>query len=105
MRVLWLKRAEADLNEAFDYLLERSPQAALRLYETIRQRVELLADHPHLGRAGRVEGTRELVVAGTPYIVAYTVDSRIDAVIVLRVLHGRRTWPEKLGDDEGDGEG
>ena len=101
MKILWLKSAEADLNEAFDYLLDRNPQAALRIYGVIRQKVELLADPPYLGRAGRVENTRELVIAGTPYIVAYTMDRLIDAVVILRVLHGRRLWPEEFdGEDE-----
>jgi toxin ParE1/3/4 len=45
-------------------------------------------------RPGRVENTRELVIAGTAYLVAYTVDQRLGAVIVLRVLHGRQVWPE-----------
>jgi toxin ParE1/3/4 len=102
MKIRWRKSAEADLDEVFDYLLESDQQAALRTYNTIRQKVELLADHTHLGRPGRVENTRELVIARTPYIVAYTVDSRINAVIILRVLHGRRLWPEAF--DEGDGE-
>lgn len=96
MRILWLRAAQADLEAIFDYLLENSPQGALRTFETIRQKVDLLAHHPHLGRVGRVENTRELVIARTPYIVAYTVDTRVGAVIILRVLHGRRLWPEEF---------
>jgi len=96
MQVLWLDRAAADLAELFDYLLERNPGAALRVLSAIQGQVLMLGDHPGLGRPGRVPGTRELVVARTPYIVAYTVDHRVDAVIVLRVLHGARLWPDEL---------
>jgi toxin ParE1/3/4 len=92
--VLWRERAEADLNGAFDYLIERDPAAALRVYEAIRARVAMLADHPSLGRPGRVPETRELVVGRTPYIVAYTVDARRGAVVILRVLHGAQRWPD-----------
>ena len=56
--------------------------------------VELLAQHPALGRPGRVEGTRELVVPDTPYLVPYRV--RGHAVEILRVFHGARKWPKKL---------
>jgi len=96
MRVLWLDRAEADLNDLFDYLLERDSTAALRVYDAIRDRVGQLAEHPELGRPGRVADTRELVIARTPYIAAYTVDHRLEAVIILRVLHGARLWPDEL---------
>jgi toxin ParE1/3/4 len=58
--------------------------------------VELLVDHPALGRFGRVPGTRELVVPSTPYIVAYTVDSRRNVVQVLAVIHGARLWPAEF---------
>ncbi len=95
MRVLWLDRAEADIDELFEYLLERDPRAALRVYEAIRKQVAQLADQPGRGRPGRVAGTRELVVTRVPYLVAYTVDPHIDAVIVLRVLHGARRWPDE----------
>ena len=94
MIVLWREQAEADLNEAFDYLIERDPAAALRVYEAIRTRVATLADHPALGRPGRVPETRELVIGRTPYIVAYTVDARREAVVILRVLHGAQRWPD-----------
>ncbi len=98
MNIIWRTSAEAELDEAFDYLLERNPAAALRTYEAIRKGVELLTDHPNLGRPGRVEDTRELVIAGTPYIVPYTVDRRAGAVIILRVLHGARRRPVDFGE-------
>jgi plasmid stabilization system protein ParE len=80
----------------FDYVLARDPRAARRPYNAIRNRVALLAEQPALGRPGRVAGTRELVIGGTPYIVAYTTDHAVDAVVVLRVLHGARRWPDKF---------
>lgn len=96
MQVVWLESAERDLDEAFDYLLERNPAAALRTYEAVHDQLALLADQPGLGRPGRVTGTRELVIVSTPYLLAYTVDRRADAVIGLRMLHGARLWPEEL---------
>ena len=45
-----------------------------------------------MGRIGRVQGTRELVVNRSPYLLIYRVTkSRIE---VLRLLHGARMWPE-----------
>ena len=99
MNILWRPRAEADLNDAFDYLIERDAVVALRVYEAIRARVETLADHPSLGRPGRVPDTRELVIGRTPYIVAYTVDARRGAVVILRVLHGAQRWPDAIDID------
>jgi len=49
-----------------------------------------LADHPGLGRVGRVAGTLELVVHKN-YILIYDVAG--DQVRVLRVLHAARKWP------------
>jgi plasmid stabilization system protein ParE len=43
-----------------------------------------------LGRFGSVEETRELVVAGTPYIVVYRVTRRVE---ILRIRHGAQRWP------------
>ena len=90
MQIFWLRQAESDLEDILDYLLARDPDAARRIGEAIEQRIALLADRPGIGRVGRVPDTRELVIVRTAYIVAYTVDRRIDAVIILRVLHGTR---------------
>ena len=96
MRILWLDYAQADLDEIFEYLLDRDPTAAVRVHAAIRDRVGLLAEQAELGRPGRVAGTRELGIARTPYLVAYTLDHHLDAVIILRVLHGARLWPDEL---------
>ena len=55
----------------------------------------MLAEQPHQGRAGRVPGTRELVITDTPYIIPYRVVE--DTVQILRVLHGKRKWPAGFG--------
>jgi len=55
------------------------PQGARRVVLRILHDVEsLLPENPHMGRPGRVPGTRELVIAQTPYIVPHRVhDSAI----------------------------
>jgi toxin ParE1/3/4 len=92
VKVRWSRPASLHLDEIGDCVARDSAAAANRLVNTIMERVETLAVHPHLGKVGRVAGTRELVVAGTPYIVAYRV--RLGQVEVLAVFHGARRWPD-----------
>jgi toxin ParE1/3/4 len=92
VRILWLEQAVEDLAAARKYIAENNPTAATEVAERIRQAALILGDYPASGRPGRVPNTRELVVAGTPYILPYRV--RADAVEILRVLHGARRWPE-----------
>jgi toxin ParE1/3/4 len=54
----------------------------------------LLSENPEIGRPGRVRDTRELVVARTPFIVAYRI--RPAVVEIVRVLHGAQRWPDQL---------
>jgi addiction module RelE/StbE family toxin len=91
MRIVWRKAAQHDLDALFDYVVERNRRAAPALCDLIEQRVGQLREFPIMGRPGRVAGTRELVIAGTPYIVAYRVKG--ETVDVLAVVHGRRRWP------------
>ncbi|WP_242518673.1 MULTISPECIES: type II toxin-antitoxin system RelE/ParE family toxin [Thiorhodovibrio] len=53
-----------------------------------------MTQNPSIGRLGRVRDTRELVISGTSYIVAYRVVG--DLVLILRVLHGARRWPQRF---------
>ncbi|WP_422641803.1 type II toxin-antitoxin system RelE/ParE family toxin [Zavarzinia sp.] len=58
---------------------------------SILETVARLSEHPHLGRAGRVADTRELVISRTPYVAVYSVGP--DAIDILAVFHGARRWP------------
>jgi toxin ParE1/3/4 len=46
------------------------------------------------GRDGRVAGTREPVIPGTPFLVAYRIEK--NEVRILAVLHAAREWPEEF---------
>ncbi|MGA7220175.1 MAG: type II toxin-antitoxin system RelE/ParE family toxin [Candidatus Sulfotelmatobacter sp.] len=94
MRVRWLARALANLNAEAEYIASDNQQAAARMVQTVRQFVNLLRRYPALGRPGRVAGTRELVVSGTPYIIPYRV--RNNEIQILRFFHGARKWPSKF---------
>ncbi len=62
--------------------------------DRIQGQVEGLIQFPEMGRPGRVEGTRELVIQHTPYIAAYGIEG--NTVRILRVLHGAHLWPEEM---------
>ena len=94
MRIEWHPLAHTDLVELVTFIAKEDPGAAYRIHDEIRQQTAGLAIFSEIGRVGRVRGTRELVITGTPYIVAYCLPG--DRVIVLRVLHGARQWPRKI---------
>jgi len=94
VRVKWLKVALANLDAEAEYIAQNNPAAAGRVVQKILRAVNLLRKNPAMGRAGRVAGTRELVVAETPYIIPYRV--RGEAVEILRVFHAARKWPERF---------
>ena len=94
MRVEWSPVAPRDLLQTMRHIAQDDLQTAYKILDAIEERTSLLCDNPALGRAGRVRGTRDLVIAGTPYIVAYR--SRGDAVHVLRVLRGAQRWPGRM---------
>jgi addiction module RelE/StbE family toxin len=88
--LIWSKSALSQLEAIFDYVAADDPNAADRLTRRIATAVLRLQRFPLSGRQGREPGTRELVVAGTPYIVVYEVT---DTVAILTVYHGARRWP------------
>ena len=90
MKVRWTRPALADFIEAQEYIASGNPQAAQQVAERIWQSVQHLADEPHSGRSGHVAGTREWVINGTPYLVAYRIQGQ--EIEILRVWHGRMNW-------------
>ena len=92
MKVVWSRPAREHLDEIATSIQKDDPVAAGKVVNRVLDRVEELAAHPHLGRAGRRDGTRELVISSTPFIAIYRV--REGQVDVLAVFHGSRRWPD-----------
>jgi toxin ParE1/3/4 len=94
MPIVWLSLAVQDVLQIRTYIAEDDPQSASRVALRIDKTVGNLAQMPNIGRPGRIFGTRELVVRGTPYLVVYRLQNA--RVEILRVLHGRQSFPESL---------
>jgi len=94
MKLVWSPEALHDLAAVHAYVSQHDPAAAVA---TPNRLVSLLEEglpiHPRLGRPGRLKGTRDLVVSGTPYIVPYRATPR--TIEVLRVYHAARRWPSE----------
>ena len=95
MRLRYTRLALADLEEAHAFIRAENPRAAKAVMARIREAVDRLGTFPDSGRPGRVRGTRELIVAGTPFVIAYRVTA--ETVDVLAVIHASRRWPSSFG--------
>jgi plasmid stabilization system protein ParE len=67
-----------------------NPDAAVELAQKIRTKLDGLRERPTLYRAGRMRGTREMIVHRN-YVMFYRASDEI--VTILRVKHARQTWP------------
>jgi len=95
MKLRYTRLALADLEQAHDFILAENPRAAQAVMARIREAVERLVTFPDSGRPGRVDGTRELVVANTPFVITYRVTP--GTIDILAVIHGSRRWPSSFG--------
>ena len=91
MRVRWTTDAADDLERICDDIAESRPESARRVAQSVVERIGTLETFAHLGRPGRVRGTREIAFPPLPFIAIYEV--RDEQVIVLRILHGAQRWP------------
>ena len=94
MKLRWTHPALNDVAEIHAHIAAADRRAAAMVSSAIRHQTEMLCAHSMAGRAGRVDGTRELVITGYPYIVAYRIiENFID---VLAIRHTARRWPDRI---------
>jgi toxin ParE1/3/4 len=93
MKVVWSQRAIGHLVAIRKFIEKDSDGSAALVAARILDAIEILQTQRHMGRPGRLAGTRELVVSGTPYIVPYRV--RRERLELLAVFDGRREWPRR----------
>lgn len=91
MKIRWTEGANNNLNHVEEYIAQDNPPTAVATVNKIIETAQMLADYPTVGKRGRERGTRELIVAGLPYIVIYTVQR--EELVILRVLHTSMKYP------------
>lgn len=94
MTIVWSPRAVAHLAALRAHIARQNPSAAANIGAALLKSVDGLARFPQAGRAGRIAGTREWVVPGTPSVMAYRAAA--ERLEILAVFHGRQAWPEHL---------
>ena len=98
MKLRWTRLALQDLRHLHEYIAEDNPSAANRMVTRIQDATQRLKKHPQMGRPGRVQGTRELFIAGSPYIVVYILgDSEIQ---IVAIIHSAMRWPDTFRSED-----
>jgi plasmid stabilization system protein ParE len=94
LKVRWTRLALRHLDQACAFIAAEAPAAVPVLLERVEAALAMLCRFPEMGRPGRVEGTRELVLTGTPFILPYRVKGA--RIHLLAFMHGARRWPDRL---------
>ena len=91
-RIEWRPMAREDLRAIVQYIGKDNPARAKSFGKELRDKTKPLAQHPGLGRPGRLPGIRELVVHPN-YLVFYRVLAEGRTVQILRVKHAAQQTP------------
>ncbi len=89
-QIVYARQALADLERLADFLLESAPTAAFQTVDLVLEAVEILENHPLIGRPTDT-ALRELVISRgkSAYLALYSYEELQDTVLVLAVRHGR----------------
>lgn len=87
----WSRRAAEQLLEIENYIAQDDPIVAAAVVDRIFATAARLSVFPLAGRAGRLRGTRELVITRYPYTIIYRVRRTI--VQIIRVVLQARKFP------------
>ncbi len=92
MIFVWLPKAIQNRHDLIDHIAEENLRAAIEHDERIEKQIDQLLDNPEIGRAGRRQGTRELVISRTPFVVVYRIKAK--HIVIVRVLHTSQAWSD-----------
>ena len=93
MQIKWLRTALNNLDTHASYIADKNPYAAQLAVENIIANINLLATHPKLGRPGRINNTRELIIPDSRFIIPYRIRPRLKRIEILRVFHSAQKPP------------
>ena len=89
-RLIYAERALTDLDRLTDFLMQAEPVAAAETIALITEAVQILENHPLIGRTAESE-LRELVISRgkSGYLALYSYEQNEDAVLILSIRHQR----------------
>ncbi len=89
-RLIYTERALLDLEHLTDFLRESEPIAAHETPGLITEAIDVLRNHPFIGRLAD-SGLRELVISRgkSGYLALYDFQQPLDAVVILAIRHQR----------------
>ena len=90
MRVVWTPEAQQDRADVWDYIADNNARATARMDVLFSDATARLAEHPNLGRLGKIPGTRELIPHES-YRLVYEIER--ETVWILALVHTARQWP------------
>lgn len=90
MGIIWTRLAVAERAAIYSYIEASNPRAALALDQRFAEKAQLLTRHPYMGRAGRLAGTRELVVHPN-YLLQYAITPM--HIRIMGVKHEAQRFP------------
>jgi toxin ParE1/3/4 len=86
-KVVWLGRAERDLENLHGYIARDNPGAAARYVKALRKACQRLVDFP---QSGKIFDDRYRVIIYRNHLVFHRYDASLKIVTVVRVVDGRR---------------
>jgi len=88
--LIYSRQALTDLTRLTDFLLEADPASALETTALITEAVEVLTNHPLIGRPAEEE-LRELLISRgrSGYVALYSYEEAEDVVLILTIRHQR----------------
>ena len=90
MRVVWTPEALQDRVDVWNYIAADNPRTAACMDELFSDSAVRLADHPKLGRPGKIQGTRDLIPHES-YRLVYEISGETEWMLAL--VHTARQWP------------
>ena len=97
IELVYSAQALQDLERLSDFILDTDPQAAQDTVGLIFDALEILVQHPEIGRKVHF-GQRELVVSRgrTGYLALYRYLPNLDRILVLALRHQRESGYKSL---------
>ena len=83
MRIVFSPKALFDLERLTDFLLETDKNIALNIIELIESAIQILADHPYIGRSCDLH-LRELIISRgkSGYVALYSFDEAKNSILI-----------------------